>query len=128
MKAILHEAVNIARFRSAKRLGAILAIGALSVSIPLGGASAQSGELPDGPGKDLTAENCTICHGPELITMQRRSPAEWEEVVNRMMANGAMMPPDQYDQVLAYLGTYLGKETASKAKPAGGSQTAHAAQ
>jgi mono/diheme cytochrome c family protein len=94
-----------------KLVKASLALGVLGGSILFAlGASAQSSELPDGPGKALASENCSACHGLELVTAQRRSPEEWEQVVNRMIANGDTLTEDQYNEVVAYLGTYLGPE------------------
>lgn len=98
---------------------AVLTLGAVGAGVlfSLNGASAQSLELPDGPGKAFVSENCTGCHGADLLTTQRRSSAEWEEVVNRMVANGDELTEDQYNEVLAYLGTYLGKTAASGSVP-----------
>jgi mono/diheme cytochrome c family protein len=91
-----------------------LTIGLVSgcILIPIGVATAQSAELPDGPGKAFAAENCGACHGLELVTAQRRSRDEWEEVLNRMIANGDSLTEDQYNEVLVYLATYLGTEPA----------------
>ena len=103
-----------------KRLQAILIAGALSASalVPLGIASAQSSGLPEGPGKVFAQQNCSGCHSIDLVTAQRRTPDEWEEILNRMIANGDSLSDEQYDEVLGYLGTYLGKDTASAASEA----------
>lgn len=126
MKATLHKVVGNARSRSAKRVkalamgfagGSLLLVGG-SLLFPAVGANAQSsGGLPDGPGKALAAENCSACHGIELVTAQRRSSEEWKEVVNRMISNGDTLTEDQYNEVVTYLGTYLGKEPATGAVP-----------
>ncbi len=112
-----------------KCLKAVFTLGVAGVSIlfPLG-VSAQAPELPDGPGKALVSENCTGCHAMELITSQRRSPEEWGEVVNRMIANGDSLSEDQYKEVVTYLGTYLGKAPATAgtaSDTAAPAQTAH---
>jgi mono/diheme cytochrome c family protein len=82
----------------------------------LGGANAQSADLPDGPGKAAVLENCSACHALELITSKRRSSDEWAQIVNRMISNGAPMSEDQYKEVVAYLGTHLGTAPAADAK------------
>ena len=80
----------------------------ISLFFACGGASAQSTELPEGPGKAVVQQSCTTCHGSELITAQRRSADSWEEVVNRMLANGATLSDDEHKAVVAYLATHVG--------------------
>lgn len=94
-----------------KRSKAVAVLGGVGVAmiVALGGVRAQSPELPEGPGKAVVAENCTACHGPEVVTAQRRTPQDWAEVVNRMVANGAALTDGQYKEVLAYLDATLGK-------------------
>ena len=127
-KPDLQKAVSSASSHHMKRGKASLAMGVFSLSIivlggsiflPAGGANAQSQQLPEGPGKALATANCGSCHGLELVTAQRRSAEEWEEVVNRMIANGDTLNEEQYAEVIAYLGTYLGSETVSSAAPVG---------
>jgi mono/diheme cytochrome c family protein len=130
LKATLHKVVGNANLRSVKRAkavamgvagGSLLLIGG-SLLIPAVGASAQSsGGLPDGPGKALAAENCSSCHGIELVTAQRRTSEEWKDVVNRMISNGDTLTEEQYNEVVTYLATYLGKDPASGAVPASAS-------
>jgi len=89
--------------------GSILLLGG-GILLSASGASAQSADLPEGPGKAFAVENCAGCHGLEVVTAQRRSSDEWQEVVNRMITNGDAMTEEQYTEVVAYLGTYLGTE------------------
>lgn len=126
MEANLSKGVGNVRLRPLRRVKAFLAMGVLSGSIaglvgsifiPVGDASAQSPGLPEGPGKAFATQNCGSCHGLELLTAQRRSTEEWEEVVNRMIANGDTLNEDQYNEVIAYLGTYLGNEAVSSVAP-----------
>ena len=93
-----------------KRVGAFLTVGILAgtVLFAAGGVSAQSADLPEGPGKAFATENCSGCHGLELVTAQRRSSEEWEQVVNRMIANGDTLTEEQYKELVDYLGTHLG--------------------
>ena len=96
--------------------GCVLLLGG-GILLPTSGASAQSADLPEGPGKAFAVENCSACHGLEIVTAQRRSSDEWQEVVNRMITNGDDMTEDQYTEVVAYLGTYLGTEPVSGVAP-----------
>jgi len=82
--------------------------------------SAQTPPLPDAPGKDVVVQNCAGCHDLNLISTQRKTPAEWEATVNRMIANGVTLDETQFDQVVAYLGKNLAKPAAGA--PAGGAQ------
>ena len=113
-------------FAGMKRVGAVLTIGILggvflfsgaSLPSPARAAAVQSSDLPDGSGKALVSENCSSCHGLELVTAQRRSPEDWEQVVNRMITNGNVLTEDQHKEVVAYLGTYLAKEPRPGAAP-----------
>ena len=121
MTAIRYEVIGNARRWSMKYCRSALTLGIVGVGaalFPLRAVDAQSTELPEGPGRAVLLENCTACHGAEQITAQRRSSDEWEQVVNRMIGNGASLTDDQYKEVVAYLGTYLGKAAASGAAPA----------
>ncbi|MGI4877998.1 MAG: hypothetical protein ACRYG4_11005 [Janthinobacterium lividum] len=86
----------------------------------LGGVSAQTAELPEGPGKSVVMENCTACHGAEVIKAKRRSPDEWDQVVNRMLSNGAVLTDDQQNTVLTYLKKYLATSATSRPAAASG--------
>ena len=128
MEADLQQAVRSANSHLMTRAKAFLAMGFFSGSVivlggsiffPASGANAQSPVLPEGPGKAFATANCGSCHGLEVVTAQRRSVEEWEEVVNRMIANGDTLNEEQYTEVIAYLGTYLGSETVSSAAPLG---------
>ena len=37
------------------------------------------GPLPDGPGKDILLNTCTMCHELVRVKLGPRSPEEWEE-------------------------------------------------
>jgi cytochrome c oxidase cbb3-type subunit 3 len=47
---------------------------------------------------------CGRCHPPEFVTQTRRSKAQWEESITQMVtARGAVLSPEDYTTVLAYL-------------------------
>ena len=107
-----------------------LATGILGASLlfPLA-VSAQTPPLPDAPGKDVVVQNCAGCHDLNLISTQRKTPAEWEATVNRMVGNGVTLDETQFDQVVAYLSKNLAKPStgatahAGATPPSAGGQT-----
>jgi mono/diheme cytochrome c family protein len=47
---------------------------------------------------------CGRCHPPERVTQTRRTKEQWEESINQMVtARGAVLTPEDYSTVLAYL-------------------------
>ena len=99
------------RIAKAATFGSVIA----GLAVSLAAARADGPELPEDAGKALVTENCSSCHGVDLITAKRRTPAEWDEVMNRMLANGAPLTDEQSKQVLTYLVTYLSKNAVTGA-------------
>src|SRR5262249_11398245 len=46
--------------------------------------SKQAKDLPEGEGKALVAEKCTVCHDVQRIGVKRSPRPDWEFTVNRM--------------------------------------------
>jgi cytochrome c5 len=63
------------------------------------------GPMPDGRGKDVVLNVCTMCHDLSRIKRGRRSPEEWEETLNSMLNEGAPLSDADYPVVLRYLST-----------------------
>jgi cytochrome c5 len=61
------------------------------------------GPLPDGRGKDVVLNVCTMCHDLSRIRNGRRSAEEWEETLNSMLNEGAPLSDADFPVVLAYL-------------------------
>lgn len=61
------------------------------------------GPLPDGKGKDVVLNVCTMCHDLSRIRRGHRSPEEWEETLNSMLNEGAPLSDADYPVVLQYL-------------------------
>jgi len=101
--------------RAVSRLAAAI-LGA-SLLIPIA-VSAETPALPDAPGKDVVVQNCAGCHDLNVISTQRKTPADWEATVNRMVSNGVTLDENQFDQVVAYLSKNLAKPTAATAAAA----------
>jgi virginiamycin B lyase len=66
-----------------------------------GGQVPQS--LPAGNAKALVENECTTCHEVTMITTAQHSPADWKLLVERMVAAGANITPNQMTMVTDYL-------------------------
>ncbi|HEX7115871.1 MAG TPA: cytochrome c [Steroidobacter sp.] len=74
------------------------------------GAAASAGEesvqLKDGPGRELTAARCTICHSVDYIEMvsPAMNRAAWEKSLRKMIDTfGAPITEEEARQILDYL-------------------------
>lgn len=58
-----------------------------------------------GPGREVAAGFCTICHSADYIYMQPpHAPETWEEIVRKMQrAFGCPIPDDRISTLVAYL-------------------------
>lgn len=124
MKSIQQSAFRLTTYGTHRLAAAILGAGLL---FPLA-VSAQTPPLPDAPGKDVVVQNCAGCHDLNLISTQRKTPAEWEATVNRMIANGVTLDENQFDQVVAYLGKNLAKPATAATAQATGAQASASAK
>jgi cytochrome c5 len=68
------------------------------------------GAIPDGPGKEIVLNTCTMCHDLKRIKLGARSPEEWEETLISMLNEGAPLSDDQFNRVHAYLSRNFGVE------------------
>lgn len=59
--------------------------------------------MPDGEGKDVTAQLCGTCHNLQKVVVSRKTPQEWERSVYDMVARGAQIFPDEVEQIVKYL-------------------------
>jgi len=82
--------------------------------LPATALAADEGQfrLKEGPGKDLVAANCVICHSLDYIQMN--SPfldkKGWEATVAKMVnAMGAPVPKDDVAKIVEYLNQQYGK-------------------
>ena len=85
-------------------LGA-LAAGALCV----GAAYAQQDPLPEGPGKTEIVSDCSSCHGVDVVATQKRTKAEWDDVLARMVGYGSTADVTHQKAISDYLLTHFGK-------------------
>jgi cytochrome c5 len=68
----------------------------------------QHGPIPDGPGKEIVLNTCTLCHDLKRIKLGRRSTEEWEETLISMLNEGAPLSDDAFVRVHAYLSRHFG--------------------
>lgn len=61
-------------------------------------------QMTEIPGKATTERVCAQCHSLELALGVRRSPDEWNQVIERMMANGLTASDDELYEMSDYLG------------------------
>jgi len=84
---------------SAAAGAAALAVAVVVSSAPT---AAQQADIPQTPGWDLVMR-CVICHSVEIAVQQRFGPQGWSDTLDRMIAYGAPIPPEDKAQLIAYL-------------------------
>ncbi|MSO20060.1 MAG: hypothetical protein EXQ56_06270 [Acidobacteria bacterium] len=70
----------------------------------------QAQGFPDGPGKQIVQEACSVCHDTEVIATMRRTKAEWTETVQDMVSRGAPLLEGEREMVIEYLSKYFGPD------------------
>ena len=59
--------------------------------------------LPDGAGKELVEQRCTLCHGLDRAAGTKRTRTEWNGILSRMVFLGAPVAGDELKTVTTYL-------------------------
>lgn len=88
-------------WRSAALAAALALVAGAAASRPLR-AAAQNPPIPQTPGWELVMR-CVICHSVEIAVQQRFGPQGWSDTLDRMIKYGAPIPPEDKQQLLAYL-------------------------
>lgn len=71
------------------------------------------GSLPDGPGKEIVQEACTVCHDSGMIAeAARRSSSDWKDTVEDMVSRGAPLLEGERETVIQYLAKNFGPDSA----------------
>lgn len=71
-------------------------------------AFAHQDSLPEGEGKAVVEKACTSrCHGANVVQRSKRTPTQWQGVLDLMIDRGAVVKDEDHDAILAYLGTHL---------------------
>jgi competence protein ComEA len=68
----------------------------------------QHGPVPEGPGKMVLLNTCTMCHDLSRIKFGRRSPEEWEETLISMLNEGAPLNDQDFVTIHQYLSQHFG--------------------
>jgi len=63
----------------------------------------RHGPLPDGPGKEIVLNKCTVCHDLKRVRQHLASPEEWADTLNAMMNEGLVLSDEEFVAVLRYL-------------------------
>src|SRR5215467_3123857 len=61
------------------------------------------GPLPEGAGKDILLNTCTVCHDLGRVRIHTVSREEWEETLSAMLNEGAMLSDQDFPVLLNYL-------------------------
>lgn len=69
--------------------------------------------FPPGPGDDIAARSCVICHSAMLVTQQAKDSLAWEKTLALMEKWGAPVAASEHDSLRTYLMSRFG------ARPAG---------
>ena len=72
--------------------------------------AAEGAALPDAPGRTILDRTCTACHVLELVTSSRKSRAEWQETISRMISFGAELTDDERQMAEDYAAEHLGTQ------------------
>jgi cytochrome c5 len=68
------------------------------------------GPVPEGRGKAILLNICTMCHDLGRIRLGRRSPEEWEETLVSMLNEGAPLSDEAFPVIHEYLSEHFGIE------------------
>jgi cytochrome c5 len=61
------------------------------------------GPLPDGAGKTILLNTCTVCHDLGRVRRQGGSREDWDDTLGAMLNEGAMLSEQDYPVLLDYL-------------------------
>ncbi|HVT46722.1 MAG TPA: helix-hairpin-helix domain-containing protein [Vicinamibacterales bacterium] len=97
-------------FRWALGASAMTLMAACFVSASTSAAVRQSGsDDANDPATQAFKRVCSNCHTPDRIISGRRDRDQWNEVIDKMIQNGAKGSDDDFDLVLEYLERHYGR-------------------
>ena len=70
--------------------------------------SSQPGIFPPGEFRNLVRDKCTTCHVATQVIAQRRTAAQWSQVIESMILQGAVISDEEFSQITLYLSTNFG--------------------
>jgi hypothetical protein len=65
--------------------------------------------FPDDPHRELVVRVCSACHPPEVVVARRRTAAEWDEIVLRMIQHGAEATDEEQQRIIEYFARHYGE-------------------
>jgi hypothetical protein len=78
-----------------------------------GGHALYPDHFPSGPGDDIAARSCVICHSAMLVTQQAKDSLGWEKTLTLMEKWGAPVAPGEHDSLRTYLLARFGARSAN---------------
>ena len=63
----------------------------------------KQGPVPNGAGKNILLNTCTMCHDLSRITQHGATREEWEDILQSMLNEGAPLSDDEFPVILNYL-------------------------
>ncbi len=98
--------------------GRRLLLGTVLAAALLGGGSVRAVgllDLPPGPGREAAFYTCSACHSFTMVLQQRQDRQGWEELLDWMIAEQGMHPPDPETRALivGYLADHFGAPVAA---------------
>ena len=73
------------------------------VSVLVDYLAAVYGPLPDGAGKRVLLNVCTVCHDLSRVRRTAATREEWQDILGAMLNEGAMLSDEDFPVLLAYL-------------------------
>lgn len=104
-------------YRSGGRQFVVIAVGgpgpgAALLAFALGaqaqGIGPAAAALPEGHGVTLVERACSQCHSLDTVTGKRLNRKQWEAQIDAMIAKGARLSDEQYEEIAAYLAAHFG--------------------
>jgi mono/diheme cytochrome c family protein len=68
------------------------------------------GPIPDGDGRELLLNRCTVCHSLDRVRAHQGTPALWQDAVQTMLNEGAYLTDPEYAILVDYLTEHFGPE------------------
>lgn len=65
--------------------------------------------------QELLTQRCTRCHELSVVSARRASAEEWQQIIERMLTNGAQVSEEEMATIVSYLARTQGPQP-----PAGG--------
>lgn len=66
---------------------------------------------PQGKGRDIIVEKCTLCHDPQRVVAFVRPKGQWHEVIEAMRRRGSPITPEEIPVAVSYLAKYFGPDS-----------------